>query len=243
MSAKDSYEPPEDVRKEAARALKWISEGFAGGGFTGVGRARARDLASGRSVSIETMKRMSSYFARHEVDKKGKGWGPDEKGYPSAGRVAWAAWGGDPGRTWVNKMLSNTAEAKHDFTKEQVDEYLAHYGVKGQQWGVRRTQKQLALGRSVRDNKGKTKFKEKANRLTDEELAVRIKRLETEKRYNELNKRQVNSGTKTITEVLTKIGKNSAETVGTKATVFAAKKLIEKKFNADVVKDMFPKKG
>jgi hypothetical protein len=243
MSAKDSYEPPQEVRDEAKRALKWISEGFAGSGFTGVGRARARDLASGRSISVDTMRRMSSYFARHEVDKQGKGWGPDEKGYPSAGRVAWAAWGGDPGRKWVSKMLSNISEVKHDITKEQIDEYLAHYGVKGQQWGVRRTQKQLALGRSVKNNKGKTKFKEKGNRLTDEELSARIKRLETEKRYNELNKRQVSSGVKHINDVLVKIGKNSAETVGTKATVFAVKKLIEKKYNKQVVADMFPKKG
>jgi HK97 family phage prohead protease len=48
---------------------------------------------------------MRSYFARHEVDKQGQGWSPDESGYPSAGRIAWALWGGDPGRTWANNLL------------------------------------------------------------------------------------------------------------------------------------------
>ena len=46
--------------------------------------------------------RMVSYFARHEVDKQGQGWNQGEEGYPSAGRIAWALWGGDPGRTWAN---------------------------------------------------------------------------------------------------------------------------------------------
>ena len=38
---------------------------------------------------------MASYFARHEVDKQGQGWSPGEDGFPSAGRIAWALWGGD----------------------------------------------------------------------------------------------------------------------------------------------------
>jgi ATP-dependent protease ClpP protease subunit len=44
---------------------------------------------------------MHSYFSRHEVDKKGRGFSPGEEGYPSAGRIAWALWGGDPGQTWA----------------------------------------------------------------------------------------------------------------------------------------------
>jgi hypothetical protein len=47
---------------------------------------------------------MTSYFARHEVDKQGEGWSPGEDGFPSAGRIAWALWGGDAGRTWAEKI-------------------------------------------------------------------------------------------------------------------------------------------
>ncbi len=47
---------------------------------------------------------MVSYFARHEVDKQGEGWSPGEKGFPSAGRIAWALWGGDAGKAWAGKV-------------------------------------------------------------------------------------------------------------------------------------------
>lgn len=94
---------PDGAREEAKRALDWRRE-FGRGG-TPVGVARARDLANGRELSIETVKRMVSYFARHEVDKEGQGWSPGEEGYPSAGRIAWGLWGGDPGRSWAERVL------------------------------------------------------------------------------------------------------------------------------------------
>lgn len=43
---------------------------------------------------------MFSFFARHEVDKQGEGWGVDSKGYQ-----AWLLWGGDPGRAWARRIL------------------------------------------------------------------------------------------------------------------------------------------
>jgi len=107
----DGFSPPEGVRAEARRALKWIADGHAGSGFTDVGRKRASDLAAGRSVSLDTIKRMNSFLSRHSVDKKGKGWSPGEEGYPSPGRVAYAAWGGQPAVGWVNKIL-RSQEAK-----------------------------------------------------------------------------------------------------------------------------------
>ena len=45
---------------------------------------------------------MAAWFARHEVDKQGQGFNPGDDGYPSNGRVAWAAWGGDAGQRWSN---------------------------------------------------------------------------------------------------------------------------------------------
>lgn len=101
----ETWTPPQGVREEARRALEWIEEGHAGDGFTDVGRKRASDLARGAAVSEETLRRMRSFFARHEVDKQGEGWSPGEDGYPSPGRVAWAAWGGDAGRSWANSIL------------------------------------------------------------------------------------------------------------------------------------------
>ena len=55
--------------------------------------------------------RTRSFFARHEVDKQGQGFNPGEDGYPSAGRIAWALWGGDAGKRWADNIVEN-AERK-----------------------------------------------------------------------------------------------------------------------------------
>jgi hypothetical protein len=98
------YAVPKGVAEAAERALQWIKEGKAGSGFTSVGRARAVQLARRGVVSEDTVKRMRSYFARHQNDKKAEGFTFGEKGFPSPGRVAWDAWGGDAGETWVNSI-------------------------------------------------------------------------------------------------------------------------------------------
>ena len=108
----DSFTPTKGVREEAQRALDWIKAGHAGEGFTAVGRGRAGDLAAGKAVSLDVIKRMSSYLARHEVDKSGAGWSPGHPEYPSPGRVAWAAWGGDPAVDWTSSVLSSQETTK-----------------------------------------------------------------------------------------------------------------------------------
>lgn len=98
------------MAEEARRGLKWREE-FGRGG-TRVGAIRANQLANREPISAETVKRMASYFARHEVDKKGEGFSPGEKGFPSAGRIAWALWGGDAGQSWANKIAGQLKEDK-----------------------------------------------------------------------------------------------------------------------------------
>ena len=96
------FTPPADVQEEAQRGLDWRAEHGRGG--TAVGVARARDLSNGVSVSPETIRRMVNYFTRHEVDKEAEGFERGEDGYPSAGRIAWALWGGDAGKRWANSI-------------------------------------------------------------------------------------------------------------------------------------------
>lgn len=93
--------PTAAMAEEARRGLAWRQEHGRGG--TEVGVARARDISNRKNMNNETIGRMVSYFARHEVDKQGQGWSPGEDGYPSAGRIAWALWGGEPGKIWANK--------------------------------------------------------------------------------------------------------------------------------------------
>ena len=110
-----SYKPTQGMVEEAKRGLEWRRE-FGRGG-TEVGVARARDISNGRNLSEDTVKRMASYFARHEVDKQAEGFSRGEKGYPSAGRIAWALWGGDAGKTWsqgIVEILKNDDERSYD---------------------------------------------------------------------------------------------------------------------------------
>jgi len=94
-----SLKPTEAMATEAQRFLDWRADGEKGG--TDVAVARARQLVNRQELSADTVRRMHSFFSRHEVDKQAEGFRPDEDGYPSKGRVAWAAWGGDAGQTWA----------------------------------------------------------------------------------------------------------------------------------------------
>jgi DNA-binding ferritin-like protein len=99
--------PTDAMAAEAKRGLEWRKEFNRGG--TPVGVARARDIMNKDTLSISTVRRMHSFFSRHEVDKQGRGFTPGD-GYPSAGRIAWALWGGDPGQTWA-RAITNRIKA------------------------------------------------------------------------------------------------------------------------------------
>lgn len=96
-----SATPPAAVASEAARGLELRRLHKRGG--TEVGFERARGLAAREPVDLPNLKRIRSYFARHEVDKRGRDWNNKER--PSAGYIAWLLWGGEPGRAWVEREL------------------------------------------------------------------------------------------------------------------------------------------
>lgn len=103
--------PTQEIADEAEQALEWRAE-FGRGG-TEVGVARARDLKNRVNLSIRTIKRMFSYLSRHEVDKEAEGFRPGEEGYPSAGRIAWGLWGGDPGFAWTKRKIKEIEEEEN----------------------------------------------------------------------------------------------------------------------------------
>ena len=94
--------PTEEMAKNAARALdvrraKPQSER----GMIAVGLARARDISNRVELSPDTVKRMVSFFARHEVDKQGSSWPEQGKGWQ-----AWHGWGGDAGFAWAKRKVA-----------------------------------------------------------------------------------------------------------------------------------------
>ena len=115
--------PTESMKAEAERGLAWRKEFNRGG--TQVGVARANQLSNRQNLSIDTVKRMFSYFSRHKVDKQGKGFERGEDGYPSAGRIAWALWGGDAGFSWsrriVNHLKNHSQDAHKHYAKSSAE--------------------------------------------------------------------------------------------------------------------------
>jgi len=104
--------PTDGMVSEAVKGLEWRKEHGRGG--TEVGVARARDIKNRKELSFDTVKRMYSFFSRHEVDKKADGFSPGEKGYPSAGRIAWALWGGDAGFSWSRKIAGQLDDDRNE---------------------------------------------------------------------------------------------------------------------------------
>ena len=117
-----SYKPTQGMKTAAQRGLDFRREHGRGG--TAVGIARARDIVNNKNLSADTVKRMHSFFSRHEVDKKAEGFRPGEKGYPSNGKIANLLWGGDAGQSWsarIAKALREDDRANIDFDEENDD--------------------------------------------------------------------------------------------------------------------------
>lgn len=90
--------------------------------------------------------------------------------------------------------------------------------------------------------KDKSVFKASPKRLTDEQLQNRIKRMELEKKYNELNQRTSPKGKDFVGKVLSDSGRNVATTVLTAAGLYGVKKGLEGQMGKVKVAEMFPKK-
>jgi hypothetical protein len=122
--------PTDAMVEEAERGLAWRSE--LGRGGTEIGIARARDISNRKHLSDDTVVRMNSYFARHEVDKDAEGFRPGEEGYPSNGRIAWALWGGDAGQAWAARKVQEMIDAKAEDARPYPNEHAARITDPGQ---------------------------------------------------------------------------------------------------------------
>ncbi len=110
--------PTQAMAEAAERGLAMRKEFNRGG--TEVGVARAVQLVSRERLSPRTVRRMHSFFSRHEVDKRAEGFRQGEEGYPSAGKIAWLLWGGDAGQSWARRTT-----AKLDKERDEKAEILS----------------------------------------------------------------------------------------------------------------------
>lgn len=102
-----NFVPPASVAADAEKGLR-LRKQFQRGG-TRVGLARARDLKNQRNLTPETVKRMCSYFSAHAQDPQLDGFGNDED--PAPEYIGWLLWGGDAGRQWGQRVLSQMVAA------------------------------------------------------------------------------------------------------------------------------------
>ena len=104
--------PTAGMREEAQRFKDCRAEGKKGG--TEVAVRRANQILSGNELTPQVVIEMSDWFARHESDKDGQGFRPDEDGYPSRGRLSWAAWGGDAGKSFSDRKSARIKELRNN---------------------------------------------------------------------------------------------------------------------------------
>jgi hypothetical protein len=90
----NTYRAPGNVARVARRALELRRKHGRGGTLIGV--RRAVQLANRQPVSVDTLRRMRSFFARHQHDNRSDPTSPAS--------IAWGLWGGDEGRVWARSL-------------------------------------------------------------------------------------------------------------------------------------------
>ena len=120
--------PTDSMVIEAKKGIAWRKEFNRGG--TRIGATRASQIVAKETLSPSTVKRMFSFFSRHESDKAADGFRVGEKGYPSNGRIAWALWGGDAGFSWSTKVRNQLEKERNKFYEDQVEQKAISQAVK-----------------------------------------------------------------------------------------------------------------
>lgn len=123
--------------------------------------------------------------------------------------------------------------AKHSATDDEIDDFLEHFGILGMKWGVRR--ERGSDGRIIEGSRGSDDHqkardlkKKGARNLSNSELKAYVERMNLEKQYSNLNKKEVSAGRKFVSDVLVTAGKTTLTSFVTKQMTTQLEKVVTK---------------
>jgi hypothetical protein len=172
-------------------------------------------------IEIDALKLREAWNARHYND------------FRIAGVIAQVKWlaVGSRGEQYMKNLINEEIEKRSDSISQSMslENHLEHYGKKGMRWGTRSAGTHSS-GKASKKVAKRTTYKKPPTKLSDAELQRRVKRLETEKKYIELNKatRPSTTGKKAASKLLGQAGTVAVSAVATAATGLAIKAAMDK---------------
>ena len=106
---------PSGVKNNAKRGIE-LNEKVNNKCATDVGKIRAQQLAQGKPISKETIKRMYSYLSRAEEYY-------DESDSKACGTISYLLWGGKAGKRWAESKLKELGEL--DLASQVINDEMA----------------------------------------------------------------------------------------------------------------------
>lgn len=95
---------PDSVKNNAARGIE-LNEAIDNKCATLVGKQRAQQLAQGKPISFDTVKRMYSYLSRAETYY-------DPKDNEACGTISYLLWGGKSAKSWAESKINQVEKEK-----------------------------------------------------------------------------------------------------------------------------------
>lgn len=137
---------------------------------------------------------------------------------------------------------------------DSIENTLAHFGVKGMKWGVRRAAgtdgsvglrtKPTKVPSNRRVKSQRRKDAKNRRKLSDQELMEKIGRLEKEKKLRELTDADIRPGKKAMGDILKTAGAKTLTTVAAGATLYGVKYILTGKVDpSDLAGYVAPKPG
>jgi HK97 family phage prohead protease len=98
-----NLKPTDQIATAAKKGLALVEAGRAGDGLQEQTLQDARRMAARKALSVDKVRAMPAWFARHETDRKSE-W--DKAGEETPGYVAWLLWGGETAAGWASRKVA-----------------------------------------------------------------------------------------------------------------------------------------